>query len=466
MRGLKIEEGSSEQGNYGRMFPKAKSAPNDKMLARALGDPETSPMYGGGGAGWNFDIPAGFTYLGQFIDHDITFDPTPLHDQIVDPNALENFRTPTLELDSVYGSGPGVTPYFYDPNDPRKLLLGRDRADLPRLGDTAVIGDPRNDENLIISQLHVAFLNFHNEIVDSHGKSLTFAEAQQIVRWHYQWIVLHEYLPKIVNPKTLEEVNEKGVRHYKATGRYPFVPIEFNLAAFRFGHSQIRMRYDINQSSHQLSILPDLVGHRSVSKENEIDWPLFFRMDNSSSTQASMPIGPFIAEPLLNLPSELFHDTKHATHHSRHSPAGLDSPAQFELSLAYRDIRRGQLAELPSAHAVADQMELKEAEVLKPELVWLNIRSLLKQAGSDYDLKENTPVPLWIYILCEADQFSQGKYLGPLGSRIVTEVLISLLHADSESFVRKQPEWRPTLGKNGTFCIADLLGIASKQKER
>ena len=157
--------------------------------------------------GDNRRISAGFTYLGQFIDHDITFDPTSQLQKVNDPDALVNFRTPRLDLDSLYGAGPADQPYLYEwwTGDDRgiKLLVGDD--DLPRNDqDRALIGDPRNDENLILAQLHLLFIRFHNRVVDHvrDDRGLTgaelLAEAQRIVRWHFQWIVGHDFLRRVL----------------------------------------------------------------------------------------------------------------------------------------------------------------------------------------------------------------------------------------------------------------------------
>jgi hypothetical protein len=470
MRGLNIATGKA--GRFGRMFARTKE-PTDEELAQAIGMPY-GPMYAGSGAGANFDIPAGFTYLGQFIDHDITFDPTSSLEQQNDPEAIRNFRTAAFELDSVYGCGPQVMPYLYDPHDPRKLRLGRDRADLPRIGkplgapstypEIAIIGDPRNDENRIVSQLHTAFLNFHNEVVDS--QKVDFRQAQELVRWHYQWIILKEYLPLIVDKEILEDVLRKGRRFYQWKGPDPYIPVEFNVAVFRFGHCQIRKRYNINSTpmATQLLILPDLNGHRPVNKEDEVEWPLFFSVDGSRP-QFSMPLGPFLAEPLLALPPELF-PSERTTHRDPLDPARGIRANRPELSLAYRDIRRGQSFEVPSGHEIATQMEIPKQQIIPAESIWGPMAERLKRAGSKYDLRLDTPVPLWIYVLCEAERIGEGKHLGPVGSRIVSEVFIGLLEGDFESFRAKQPEWKPTLGRNNDFGIADLLRLAEKQKQK
>lgn len=72
----------------------------------------------------NQGINAGYTYLGQFIDHDLTFDPASSLQKQDDPDALVDFRTPRFDLDNIYGRGPDDQPYLYE-EDGRLLQLGR-----------------------------------------------------------------------------------------------------------------------------------------------------------------------------------------------------------------------------------------------------------------------------------------------------------------------------------------------------
>jgi hypothetical protein len=164
-------------------------------------------------------ISAGYTYLGQFIDHDITFDPATSFQRTKDRNALIDYRTPRFDLDNLYGRGPADQPYLYE-RDGKSFVLGdhltgseRDEhaCDLPRSPSNgrAIIGDPRNDENEIVSQLHAAIMRFHNLLVKQHDNE-EFEWIQQRVRWHYQWIVLHDFLPTIVNKETLASILPDG----------------------------------------------------------------------------------------------------------------------------------------------------------------------------------------------------------------------------------------------------------------
>ncbi|PSB57136.1 peroxidase, partial [filamentous cyanobacterium CCP1] len=220
----------SPTGKFGRMFPHLSPFTPSIESLTALGE-AMDDLDPNGSDGDNPDVPAGYTYLGQFIDHDITFDTTALQEILVDPLALRNFRTPMLDLDSLYGSGPDSQPYLYQLNDPDLFLIGTTNKepglgdpsiatelpnDLPRVSSgLATIGDPRNDENLIVAQMHLAFLKFHNKLVaglrDGSIQPITpglstFAAARELLVWHYQWVVLHDFLPRLIDKSQLEQV--------------------------------------------------------------------------------------------------------------------------------------------------------------------------------------------------------------------------------------------------------------------
>ena len=205
------------QGRFGRMFRSLPAATYGKKDAdsraalMALGTAMTSSFDPpkDGFDGEESGIPALYTYFGQFVDHDITFDPMTTLIQHSDPDALTDFRTPAFDLDNVYGRGPGDQPYMYENGGPKFLLGGRlanGAFDLPRNNANparALIGDPRNDENSIVSQFQALMLRFHNRVVDDH-KGLELPALQKIVRWHYQWVVIHDFLPKIVSATVLK----------------------------------------------------------------------------------------------------------------------------------------------------------------------------------------------------------------------------------------------------------------------
>jgi Animal haem peroxidase len=400
----------------------------------------------------NTEIPAGFTYLGQFIDHDITFDPLSKLDRPNDPGSLVNFRTPRLDLDSLYGSGPVDQPFLYDwkrSRPPgRKLLLGENppdaavggealaREDLPRNQQgRALIGDPRNDENVILTQLHLLFIRFHNAVVDRLAgqgavpEEQVFDEAQRIVRWHYQWIVVHEFLPKVAG----DEVTERalGRREHFTFDETPFIPFEFSLAAFRFGHSMVRSDYVLKLDARRgTPLFPDLSGFRWLPERLVIDWELFFELpgEHGVSPQSSQLINTTIVRPLWSLP-------------------------ETGKALPRLTLERGQRLGLPSGQEVARAMgeEPLGGEELPLATVARDARRVLTRE-----------TPLWFYVLSEAEQrAADGARLGPVGGRIVAEVLVGLIAADPQSYLSRDPAWRPVeLGTGGRFGMADLIEIA------
>jgi hypothetical protein len=404
----------------------------------------------------NAYTPAGFTYLGQFIDHDITFDPISTLDQKLDPEAVVNFRTPRLDLDSVYGSGPKVQPYLYDwPDSPlagAKFLIGSGEApeveDLPRNhAGRALIGDPRNDENVIVAQLHLLFLKFHNAVVDRLGPEVEqpFEKAQELVRRHYQWIVVHEFLPQVVAEGTLAEVLTDGdagpevqLTYFKWRG-HPSIPVEFSAAAYRFGHSMARSRYSTRRSMTRAKpLFPDLRRLSWLPAELEIEWDLFFDLGTPPGPQRGFRIDPHIAGPLFTLP-------------------------EGDKELPRRNLLRAKRFGLPSGQAVACRMGQAE---LSDEELGLDTEPLKNFRG----LQKGTP--LWYYILCEAAAQEvpfgtgtlRGAQLGPVGGRIVAEVLLGLIKADPSSFLNTKRPWRPTFGgEEGKFGVADLIRVANGQ---
>lgn len=439
-------------GRFGRLFPLLPRFSPDPQALIALGkaggpmDAKDPPPPAAPNAPDNPAITAGFTFLGQFIDHDITFDPTSSLERQSDPEAVTNFRTPTLELDNVYGGGPGASPHLYQRasrgGDGNKLLIGLDTDgnanDLPRnQEDMALIGDPRNDENLIVSQLHLAFLKFHNAVVDDVksdppvGRTV-FEEAQRLVRWHYQWMIVHEFLPLTCGKSVVDDVLKHGRKFYNWRND-PFIPVEFSVAAYRFGHSQVRPGYRISADfaapifASTPSAPPadpnDLSGGRRILPKQVIDWKGFVAIGGSTPQQGKA-IDTKLSTPLLDLPF----------------PSG--APADPK-SLATRNLLRHLTFGLPSGQAVAEAMN---EPILEPDEL-----EDLSPLGLDYE------TPLWFYILKEAELRAGGKHLGPVGGRIVAEVLIGLLEGDRMSYLRAHRRWKPLYGTGGNFTLADLL---------
>ena len=318
------------EGRFGAMFKKLPAfAPSDDLLiplAQTMVEPDTSNAFLATGD----QLFAGFTFIGQFIDHDITLDTTPFAQQQQDPDAKVNFRTPRYDLDSVYGRGPGNDPQFYNPADRDKLLLKENVngvEDVPRDGTgKALIPEPRNDENLIIVQFHKAVIQFHNKLVDhtrSAGmrKEWVFETARRLARWHYQWAVIHDFLPRFVgeelvpNGTVYKEVAGKppviNLSYYKPTNREgrPFMPVEFAVAAYRFGHSLIRPFYVINKKTDIPGGVPifgggdfNLSGGRPIPSDLVMVWNNILPNLGNPDARKPRKIDTKLSIPLSTLP--------------------------------------------------------------------------------------------------------------------------------------------------------------------
>lgn len=329
----------------------------------------------------NPEMTAGMTFLGQFIDHDVTFDPTSSLERQVDPEHIANFRTPSLGLDNVYGSGPMASPHLYDQQAGRgiKFLVEPipgtgppTRFDVPRNSQhVALIGDPRNDEHLILSQLHLAFLRFHNNVCNyveaEFGLSepgQVFAEAQRIVRWHYQWIVLHEFLPLTCGAPVVEDVLTNG-RLFYDWRHEPFIPVEYSVAAYRFGHSQVRPSYRANFAGDGGQpffafifnpdgpgdpLDPDDLSGSARAPRRFIDWPTFFNFGDGQS-RPNKRIDTILSTPLFTLPGTV---------------VPHPDPTRNPPSLARRNLLRHLTFSLPSGQRVALAMGISPSTTYGP----------------------------------------------------------------------------------------------------
>lgn len=490
---------------FGRMFPDATPfRPQDEALinlGRAMQDPVPPNPNQPDPTQDNLTIPAGFTYLGQFVDHDITFDQTKGFPLINDPEEIEQGRTPNIDLDSLYGLGPKRQPEFYETVNGRpetaRFRIGRTANaespvgagqapappnlpnDLPRRDDkVAIIGDPRNDENLVVAQTHLALLKFHNRVMDTQhfrspgvlgtvgglvagavkfnqseeDKSKTpFHQARRTVRWHYQWMVLHDHVGRMVEPATLNDVRTNGRKFFtfdKGSSKGPFMPIEFSVAAYRMGHSQVREFYNHNRvfgappavpfplANASLGLLftftgsGGFFGQPTLPSNWIIDWRRYHAVDDPALLNFTRRLDPRLVPALHALP-------------------GFVPPEPNDL--AVRNLIRGSRLGLPTGQDAADIMGL-------PKLSTADLTSGPEgPAVAANGFEQQTP--LWYYILKEAEVQGGGQHLGAVGSRIVAEVFVGLLEGDKNSFLSKNKGWKPTLPSAvpGTFTMADLL---------
>ncbi len=404
----------------------------------------------------NLSHTAGTTFLGQFLDHDMTFDTTSPLGVPTSPEATLNARTPALDLDSVYGGGPVASPYLYR-SDRIKLRIesGGMFEDVPRTANgTAIIADPRNDEHLMISGLQAAFILAHNHIVDQLRAqcvptSQQFESARRTLTWHYQWIIVHEFLPQIIGVSVTEDILANGRRHYRPEPGPAFIPVEFQGACYRFGHSMVRPSYRANLAGNAdgspfFGMIFDPAGEGQAdpvdmrggrrARRRFIGWQTFFNFGGKLATDVrpNKRIDRRISTPLFDL------------------PLGAIASGDPPTSLPQRNLLRHLTWSLPSGQRLAQAMD-------QPSLDRGQLREL-----APYGLGLDASTPLWYYTLAEAELIVDGVHLGPVAGRIVGEVFIGLLQLDSRSYLRVEPSWRPTLPSQteGSFVMTDLLRFA------
>jgi hypothetical protein len=432
------------------------------------GNPTSSNPYG-----TNPDNPtmtAGSTFVGQFTDHDITFDQTSQLGVPQNPLTSPNTRTPALDLDSVFGGGPGLRPDLYVQNrdgtvGPKlKIGTGGVHEDVPRVpnGDgtySTLLGDPRNDENVMIAGLHCAHILFYNRVLDQLGQLNleafptarndqgtayeAFLQARQVTLWHYQWLLVNEHLPQIAGQHVVDDVLHNGNRFYTPPPGDAFMPIEFGAAAYRFGHSMVRPSYRANFTSGTGdSTNPaadpffglvfddteanfngpinydrdDLLGGFPAPRRY-IGWQTFFDLGDGQ-VKNNKKVDTTISSVLFTLPV----------------PAIAPHTQTAPTVLPQRNLLRQLTWGLPSGQAIADAMGVDP--LASADLT--DIASVYKPFGAS--------TPLWYYVLAEAKTATDGLHLGPVGGRIVAETLIGLLRADPTSYLAAYPNFRPFLG--------------------
>lgn len=412
-------------------------------------------------------IPSGYVYLGQLITHDVANLAPPVRGA-TPADELVNLTTPTLDLSNVYGEGFKDPLGFVDQNTGKmKLGTGAAAHDLPRKSaGTALIPDQRDDENLLISQLHVQLLKLHNFFVDRiaaenrhRDVQALFDAAKEQTILHYQQVVLYDYLDTVLDGGVWEYViaQNRGSLWDPTAAELPRMPVEFSAAAFRFAHSMVRMSYSLN--SEQRATLAQLFRPNTpVPAKDAVDWTLFFSRIGQE-------------EPL---------------HFNFSSPIDVKVPVVVPFpqpeALAVKDLRTGNRSLLPHGQrlvshildnypelaALARLRHLTPAE-LNPRVAigegpTYREAPLLELLGEDYGFERKTP--LWYYILAEAQAMQRGYQLGPLGSLIVAEVMRALVFLSRPSVLRERftsAYIKPTKEVHGRryLRMTDLLGAVS-----
>jgi hypothetical protein len=295
----------AREDRFGRMFPDFSPGFVPRSKLAALGAPG-GPMDAGSQKLKTANVPVGMAFFGQFVDHDITLDTSTSFSQVVgDAGDIANVRSPTLDLDCIYGLGPEAQPYLYAqtaPYDGARLLTGADSGsgglsddDLLRSPNgRAMIGDPRNDENRIISQLQLAMIRFHNHVCDTlHAESglegdELYKAARRETKWHYQWNVVHDYLAEICGRPVVDRILGCGREYY--CGGIAYIPVEFSVAAYRFGHSMIPMAVQTQKNGAKHDLFGTILGGGFKPLDDAkavVDFhELFFTPENRSVERA------------------------------------------------------------------------------------------------------------------------------------------------------------------------------------
>jgi hypothetical protein len=463
-----------------------------KKLARAMIDDGTE------GPGRDGDVPGGYTYLGQFVDHDLTMDITKVKlGKDIRPADMVQGRSPRLDLDSLYGAGPGdeESSKFYRADGLHMKTgdtIARDQVeakaghDLPRVGTgntakakkAALIADPRNDENLIVAQTHLVMIHFHNQVLDSLPKGLPdtqkFARARELVTLHYQWLLRHDFLPRICSPKVLNDVFQNGrklVEPEAGPHTVPTMPVEFSVAAFRLGHSMVRQAYNWNRkfagTNGSISYMfdfsalgGDLGGNLKLASNWIADWRRMYdfgaaghpKLEPASKVNHARRIDTILTFPLSFLPPSTF--------------GGPPSAGRgFQDNLAFRNLMRGRMVKLASGQQMAKKLMDLGADV-QP----LTKAQILNGSGGA-KLDTLSPAerdavadrtPLWFYILREAE-LNDGVLTG-VGARIVAETFHRAMEGSRFSIVR-DPKFRPKFGRKNKFEMSDLIFFAFAGKK-
>ena len=432
--------------NFCKLFPGLQGVILSEDEAEILGGPG-GLMHDFDGQSPDCQIPAGYIFFAQFVDHDITLDTVsglrdvPKSDDEI--RGLPNIRSASLDLDCVYGFGPEGSPHIYDTERPGRLAVNANGFDLARAaGGTALIGDPRNDENIFVSQMQLLMHRFHNKIFNERiGRETSnrFEEAQQQTRFHYQWLVLFDFLKRLCDRDVYKFAVHQLVH---GSCEYPYffrpdehgklcMPVEFSVAAYRVGHTMVRSVYAINDQHLDVELFDErfgTLGFSSLPEALQVDWRFLLPVEDCVVPRMSKAIDPLLADELQDMPHPI-----------------VDSNNPRDRALAFRNLMRGNALSLPSGQAVAGELADRGYPIdpgfdlqLDGVAGWSKLDAI--DRGGASSLRETTP--LFYYILRESELKNGGQRLGPVGSAILAEVFGGMLAFCKTSFLHAD-HWNP-----------------------
>lgn len=464
MHGMAKARGCSHLslGNFCKLFPELPTWADDygikaecqaEAVAEILGS-ANGIMHDANSDSPDSGIPAAYTFFAQFVDHDVTLDTTSklhgpeLSNQQIDH--LPNLRSASLDLDCVYGFGPEANPFLYDQSQAGRLLVGNkvNANDVPRNKQgRALIGDPRNDENIFVSQIQLLFLRFHNRRIVGRN----FEEAQEDVRYHYQWVVWYDFLRRVCDTDIYNYVQAEVKK-----GSYPkcsiadkcgrlCMPVEFSVAAYRFGHTLVRSVYPANCEYPVIDLFDErfgTLGFSPVPPKLTVDWRFLLDVEDCQDYVKSKAIDHLLADELIRLPD----------------PIVGQFASENDRSLAFRNLLRGYVLGLASGQRVAKALKDKGYPLDDdPDLKFDKIPGWPCLDKSQREkLEKHTP--LFFYLMREAGVIGKGEKLGPVGSAILLEVFGAMLLHCKDSILKK-PKWKPdpcVAGKDG-LTLADIV---------
>lgn len=440
--------GPNELTGQGLSFEKIATAFEELVDTMSTKEPDKGPA------------DAGMTFFAQFVDHDITLDATSTIGKKVNPASIRNVRTPGLDLDCVYGDGPEASPHLYSPNHEGFLLFGTDEHhnDLARnCKGTALIGDPRNDENILVSQIQGAFITLHNilmsaveeegpekDAVKECGNAVPkhvwmnavkpeledFEHVRLFLRLHYQHIILHEMLPDFIDQACIDA----ALAHDIFGADAPIMPVEFSVAAFRFGHATVQQEYKLTKTGDPVPLFAGMRGFRPRTAADDIEMRMFFDVAGTAA-QKARPVGPKMAAELFALPAPIV--TKGETF------GDFQVSKESARKLGLRNILRDRGA----IRCASGQQVARWLAANHPSLG-------VKELPAPDALKAHhiTKTPLWFYCLQEA---TKSKKLTGVGGLIVASVFARLLKMDQESILHV--DFKPWSGFGEKFTMGSMM---------